>query len=147
MSDVRQGCDVERSTLPGIVILTHGSLGEALISSTAMIYGPLEDVRALPLNVGDDPDVYRTRLERLLDEMPRETLVMVDLFGGTPSNALMMIAKQRAVFAVSGVSMPMLLEAANLRVSCVGKALLEAVMRSAHEGVVNITGLLDAPSA
>jgi mannose/fructose-specific phosphotransferase system component IIA len=143
MANSENAKSIEKSALPGILILTHGNLGDELIRSASMIFGNLDGVRALCLQEGDDPDLYKIRLEETLDEMPEDSLVMVDLFGGTPSNSLMRVALERDVLAVSGANMPMLIEAANLRLFLSGKELLNEVVKSTHAGVVNITELMN----
>jgi PTS system mannose-specific IIA component/D-glucosaminate-specific PTS system IIA component len=139
--------DRDINTVPSIIILTHGRMGEELIKSTSMIFGQLQDVHALPLEVGDDPDEYRKRLDHLLDSVPQGSIVMVDLFGGTPSNALMLLAKRREVFALSGVNMPMLIEAASVRNVYSGQQLLDYIVDIGHSGIVNITDLVSRQSA
>ncbi len=143
MSRTLDAVDGEKRTLPGIIILTHGNLGEELINSATMIFGVLNNVKALSLKIGDDPDIYKKRLDELLDTMPEDSLIMVDLFGGTPSNSLMLLAKKRKVFAVSGVSMPMLIEAANMRLAYSGQQLLDCIVEAGHNGIINITELIN----
>jgi len=143
MASAQENNDAASRTLPGIIILTHGNLGEELIHSASMVFGKMENVWALSLKVGDDPDEYRVRLSKKLDDMPANSLVMVDLFGGTPSNSLMLLAKRRPVFALTGVNMPMLIEAANMRNSLSGKELLDAIVETGHQGIVNITELMN----
>ena len=147
MANVHDANESENSTLPGIIILTHGNLGEELIKSASMIFGRLDNVKALPLKIGEDPDDYRRELDELLNTVPEGSLVMVDLFGGTPSNSLMMLAKKRKVYALSGVSMPMLIEAANIRTLYSGQELLDCIVETGHSGIVNITELVNHQSA
>ena len=134
-------------SLPGIIILTHGTFGQELINSASMIFGKLDNVKALPLKIGDDPDKYRQELDELLNTVPEDSLIMVDLFGGTPSNSLILLAKKRKFFAVSGVSMPMLIEAANMRQIYSGQELLDSIVQTGHSGIVNITELVGGQPA
>lgn len=137
------GINDDQGNLPDIIILTHGRMGEELINSASMVFGKLENVHALSLKVGDDPDEYVKELDRLLEAAPEGSLVMVDLFGGTPSNCLMRLARKRKIYAVSGVSMPMLIEAANMRNMYSGQQLLDCIIETGHSGIINITDLID----
>jgi len=129
----------ENTVLPWILILTHGNLGQALIESASMILGQLANVMALPLNVGDDPEVYRQRVEQVLSVMPEGSLVLVDLFGGTPFNSIVLAAQRKHALAVAGVNLSMLIEATIERQSLTGDELLEAAVKAGYDGIVNVT--------
>jgi mannose/fructose-specific phosphotransferase system component IIA len=108
-----------------------------------MIYGDLDGVVAVPLRPDDDPEEYRQRVKEKLDALPEGSLVMVDLLGGTPSNSIMRLVRDSGVCVLSGASMPMLIEAATLRSAHLGRELLELVVEKGHDGIVNITQLLE----
>lgn len=97
----------------GIVVAAHGPLPEALIESARMILGDTEGVIPLALMPDDNLDglIERTRQAASGVNSGEGVLILLDLFGGTPSNAAAVITQeQEGVFAVSGVNVPMLLE-------------------------------------
>ena len=54
----------------GILIVTNGNLGDALIDAAAQVLGkPLERVRSLPVNVDDNPDTLLERARSLAHEI------------------------------------------------------------------------------
>lgn len=124
--------------IPGILVITHGIFGEELIKSAEMIVGAQENVKALSLLPGMDPADLIIDVQKILDTMPEGTLVMSDLFGGTPSNVSAAVASQRKIAAVSGVSLCMLIEALSLRFSMGGEDLAEAVIQAGKSGCKNI---------
>jgi len=102
----------------GVVLATHGELGRALIGAMEMIVGAQPLVRALSLQVADRVEDATSRLQEALDGADEGdgVLVLTDMLGGTPSNlCLSLIGGPRPVEVVSGVSLPMLLKAAQVR--------------------------------
>lgn len=102
----------------GVVLATHGGLGEAFIGAMEMIVGVQPRVAALSLQVTDRIEDAAQRLEttvRGVDEGDG-VLVLTDMLGGTPSNiCLALLGEGRPVEVVSGVSLPMLLKAVQAR--------------------------------
>lgn len=102
----------------GVVLATHGELGRALIGAMEMIVGAQPLVAALSLQVADRIEDATSRLQEALDGADEGdgVLVLTDMLGGTPSNlCLALIGGPRPVEVVSGVSLPMLLKAAQAR--------------------------------
>jgi PTS system mannose-specific IIA component len=102
----------------GVVLATHGELGRALIGAMEMIVGAQPLVAALSLQVSDRIEDATSRLQEALDGADEGdgVLVLTDMLGGTPSNlCLALIGGPRPVEVVSGVSLPMLLKAAQAR--------------------------------
>lgn len=128
----------EENTIPGILVITHGSFGEEIIKSAEMIIGAQENVKALSLMPGMDPADFIVDVQAVLNTMPEESLIMSDLFGGTPSNVSAAIASQYKVIAVAGLNLCMLIEALSLRFSMRGEELAEAVIQAGQLGCKNI---------
>ena len=104
--------------MTGVVLATHGELGRALIGAMEMIVGAQPLVAALSLQVADRIEDATSRLQEALDGADEGdgVLVLTDMLGGTPSNlCLALIGGPRPVEVVSGVSLPMLLKAAQVR--------------------------------
>jgi len=104
--------------MTGVVLATHGELGRALIGAMEMIVGAQPLVAALSLQVADRIEDATSRLQEALDGADEGdgVLVLTDMLGGTPSNlCLALIGGPRLVEVVSGVNLPMLLKAAQVR--------------------------------
>jgi len=131
----------EEKEVLGVVVISHGSLAKALIDASAMLMGDLENVVPVCLYEGADPMDYAKELDAAIDQFPQGVIVLVDLFGGTPSNSLIMRmrAKNALVKAISGVSLPMLIETLSLRRMMEGQELLNAIEEASHSSIVNIT--------
>lgn len=100
---------------PSILVATHGALGEALIQTASMILGNLENLQALSLVPGDDPEVYLSKMAHFVETNEGNAIVLVDVVGGTPYNAVMKLSRDHELCAVAGVNLPMLIEAIETR--------------------------------
>jgi PTS system ascorbate-specific IIA component len=101
----------------GVLLLTHESMGDALIATARHILGriPLAlDAQAIP--PGSDLDLAlretATRVRKL--DSGEGVLVLVDVYGATPSNvAEMLPGLGLEIRRVAGLSLPMLLRVLN----------------------------------
>lgn len=94
----------------GIVIVTHGNLGEALLDTCRMITGECGAATSVSVQSGDDVEDTRGRIARSIEEVRGEkgVVLLVDMFGGTPSNISLSFLGTEAVEVVTGVNLPML---------------------------------------
>jgi PTS system ascorbate-specific IIA component len=102
----------------GILLVSHGAFGEALIHCASHVLGkrPLY-VRQLGVTVHDDPEEILPTAEdliRFLDQ-GQGVLVMTDIYGATPSNIAMRLLKPGRVEGIAGVNLPMLVRALTYR--------------------------------
>jgi PTS system mannose-specific IIA component len=100
----------------GIVLAGHGGFCDGIRDAAEMIMGPQEHLAVVPLGPAENLDLYREKLEQARTEVDSGdgVLVLVDLFGGSPSNvAAYLLGPSTEV--VTGVSLPMLLEVLSAR--------------------------------
>lgn len=135
----------QEKQIPGILIVTHGNFGEELIKSAEMIVGAQQNVKALSLLPSVDPEDFVKEIAAALSGMSEETLIMSDLFGGTPSNASAAIISHSGKSAVTGVNMPMLIEALTLRLTYSGEELALKVIAAGMEGCLSIGRAIRQP--
>ncbi|HEY7924146.1 MAG: PTS sugar transporter subunit IIA [Burkholderiales bacterium] len=97
-----------------IVVVTHGQLAEELVNAARTIHGELPGIVAVPLGWGDDAATATSAIGRAIAGIAGDTLVLTDMFGGTPTNlSLPYLSAQ--VEIVTGVNLPMIIKAATLR--------------------------------
>jgi len=95
----------------GIVIVTHGSLGEALLSTCGMIIGENGGmITAISVTAGDDVEETRGRIAEAIKKVNggKGVILLVDMFGGTPSNISLSFLDTDSIEVVTGVNLPML---------------------------------------
>ena len=102
----------------GIVVVTHGELGSALIDSTRFIFGSLpDDVIAVSVDLETNPDKLRKSIENGIKSVDRKNgiLLLTDMFGGTPSNLAYSFLEEGHVEVLAGVNLPILIKAIDSR--------------------------------
>ncbi|MCI8292436.1 MAG: PTS sugar transporter subunit IIA [Hespellia sp.] len=140
MSQIRFPNEINPA-LPGIICISHGPMACAVVESAEMILGELENVAALGLEVNDSLEEYRRELQEMWRKMPENTVLLIDLFGGSPFNVLMKIIPElkRPVYALSGLNLPMVLEIAQDRETHAdGKMIISNTMESYRKAAVDV---------
>jgi len=96
----------------GILIITHGTLGESLIHCASHVLNkrPLR-LKQLGVTAQDDPMMLMPQARTLIKELDcgEGVLILSDMYGGTPSNIAAKLVTPGKIEAVAGVSLPMLI--------------------------------------
>lgn len=120
-----------------IVILNHGRFGEELISSARLIIGEIDDICAVSLLSGMSIEDFYAGAEEVISKNSGETVVLTDLYGGTPCNVAMMLQRKLDIKILCGVNLPMLIELVNSRDDIADTdELLKSVVESARKAVL-----------
>ena len=100
----------------GVLIVTHYRLAEEFLQALRLIVGEVPHFRAIGLDPNASPDEMRTRIEKSLRDVDqgRGVLVIVDMFGGTPSNLCLAFLDEDRVEVVTGANLPMLVKIARV---------------------------------
>ena len=126
-----------------IVIVSHADLGDALIRAAEMIAGSAEGLYSVPLLPEDSPETFGEKLETALQEIKdQETLILIDLFGGTPYNVATRQVLKENVECVTGANLPMLLELMMSRDDGSLAELAESIAQAGQESVKNLGPML-----
>ena len=135
-----------------IILATHGELGRALIEAAQAIAGPQEHVFAVSLLSDESPEAFSQKLASVLEQTANEqTLLVVDLFGGTPYNiaarAALAATSPGRVACVTGVNLPLLLELLLARDTATSLTeLAETGVQAGRDSIKNLSTLLRRPS-
>jgi mannose PTS system EIIA component len=102
----------------GILIISHGTLGESLIHCASHVLNkrPVR-VNQLGITAQDDPTLLLPQARLLIKELDAGdgVLILTDMFGGTPCNIASKLVVPGKIEAVAGVSLPMLIRVLNYR--------------------------------
>jgi len=102
----------------GIVIVTHGKLGEILIETSEIILNAKpEAVVSVSIDLAENVEKLRQKIETAIKSVNtnKGILMLTDMFGGTPSNLSYSFLEEGRIEVISGVNLPVLLKAINLR--------------------------------
>ncbi len=128
--------------LPVIVLMSHGYFALSLLGSAKMIAGDdIKSIATVCLEEGDNPLDFKEEVKKLLSELPKERIVLVDLFGGTPCNSFLASLRdeKEKEGAVSGMNLPMLLELLGGRKGMDRTQLIDLALNCGKESICNIT--------
>mgnify|MGYP001361032117 FL=1 len=130
----------------GILLITHGSLGESLVQCACHVLNKRPpQIAQLGVSGQDDPldALPLARNMMNLVDTGEGVLLLTDIFGATPSNIALKLLAPGRVEGVSGVSLPMLLRALTYREKDMETLLAKAVA-GGRDGVMLMKGARDA---
>ena len=134
-----------------VVFAGHGGYAQGVRDAVEMILGeqPNIGVVSLPPNgsteqVAEEVRAELTRLGAADAEHIGDALVLADLFGGSPANAIGALAlRNPALHLVSGLNLPMALEVLTSAESTAA-ALAEVAANAGRDGVLDVAARLRA---
>ncbi|MBV8548903.1 MAG: PTS fructose transporter subunit IIA [Alphaproteobacteria bacterium] len=133
----------------GIVIVTHGRIGEEMLTALNTIVGPQEQASAISIGNNDDMEKSRDDIMRAITEVNTGAgvILLTDMFGGTPNNLAIAAMPRSHAVVMAGVNMPMLVKLASIRETTpLMDAVREAEMagrkyiQSVSDNIVSATG-------
>lgn len=93
-----------------IILGTHGNLGKELVNSASMILGELKGVDVASLQPGMSFEDFIAEAEAKVKAAGDEhVIVLVDLFGGTPSNVFSALTRKYDIDVITGANLPALI--------------------------------------
>ncbi len=105
--------------MTGILIVTHANLGNALIEAVEFILdAKIDNIFFISIDIKENVDSLHKKIKQGIKKVRKKgsgVIIFTDMFGGTPSNLSYSFLKEGDVEVVSGVNLPMLLKAVNIR--------------------------------
>jgi len=101
----------------GILVVSHGRLAEAIISSVQFLVGHLEKVKGISIWPKERSEEIRDRIQKGVQEVDEGdgVVILTDLLGGTPTTLSLSVLENKNIEVVTGVNMPMLLTLSSYR--------------------------------
>ena len=128
----------------GLVISTHGALGEALLQTAGMIVGAPLQACAVSLSRSTSPEELCAVMANAVASVDdgEGVLVMADMFGGTPANIGMTLLNPGKMELLTGVNLPMVLKFLTYRERLPLPVLAANLQTQAREGIVLASEIL-----
>lgn len=129
----------------GILVVTHGNLGSELIKSAAMIIGMHQELDCLGLYQNDSVSALQQAIKEKVASLDQGqgVLILTDIFGGSTSNSVALALRDRNYACVTGVNLPMLIEAVLCRDECELPELKEQCLRVGAEAVKDLAATME----
>jgi PTS system ascorbate-specific IIA component len=124
----------------GILLVTHGAMGEALLHNVCHILDKRPPLFAqLGVAAQDDPQDLLPLARRMVAGVDggRGVLVMTDIYGATPANVVVKLLEAGRVEGVAGLNLSMLLRALTYREKEMSD-LVSTVLSGARDGILNM---------
>ncbi|MDY0220176.1 MAG: PTS fructose transporter subunit IIA [Desulfobacterium sp.] len=104
--------------MTGILIVTHSTLGQALIESAELIMNSqIENIGSVSIDIREPAEALikkiRTGIKKVNND--KGVIIFTDMFGGTPSNLSYSFLEEGSVEVISGVNLPILIKAISVR--------------------------------
>jgi mannose PTS system EIIA component len=125
----------------GVLIVAHGALAEALLEAANMIVGKTENTKAVSLESTQGVEGLEEAVQAALDQFTNcdGVLCLVDIPGGSPARVVAAQSyKHKGVEIISGVSLPMLIEALFAREDQSLKELAQTAVQAGVDGVLDL---------
>ncbi|RJP42992.1 MAG: PTS fructose transporter subunit IIA [Desulfobacteraceae bacterium] len=104
--------------MTGIIIVTHGQLGDVLIETAEIIFTTKPDALiSVSIDLKEDAEKLRKKIHDAIKTVGAQNgvLILTDMFGGTPSNLSYSFLEEGRIEVLSGVNLPVLIKAINIR--------------------------------
>ncbi|MCP4116008.1 MAG: PTS fructose transporter subunit IIA [Desulfobacteraceae bacterium] len=104
--------------MTGILIVTHSTLGQALIESAEFILdSTIENIVSVSIDIKEPADTLIKKIKNGIKKVNDKggVIIFTDMFGGTPSNLSYSFLEEGAIEVISGVNLPILLKALSVR--------------------------------
>lgn len=116
----------------GIVIVAHGGLAHEYLSAVEHVVGPQDGVRTISIDANHDRPAKQAEICDAADSVDTGggVVVVVDMFGGSPSNLSLMACRPDDRRILYGANLPLLIKLAK----CRHKPLADAVRAATEAG-------------
>jgi PTS system mannose-specific IIA component len=124
--------------LVGVLVFTHGALGDALLRAAAHVLGGMPPhAEAVMIAPGESPEAILARAHQALARVDQGdgVLILTDIYGATPANTALKLLEDGNVEGLSGVNLPMMLRALTQRGDSLDKV-LERTRGGGMDGIV-----------
>ncbi len=101
----------------GMVLVTHENIGAELLTALNGIVGPQQQATAISIHPHDDMGACRDQILAAIRQTNtgKGVILLVDMFGGTPSNLAIASMPSGNAVVLAGVNLPMLVKLASVR--------------------------------
>lgn len=124
-----------------IIIATHGNLAEGLKDAVSLVVGEQENLECIGLRHEDSIDTFIENVKELAQRTENDVLFLTDLLGASPYNATaqaMNHCKNKKIVSVSGVNLPMVIEAVFKRDTMEVTELADNLVEIASQGIAKL---------
>ncbi|MDD5491639.1 MAG: PTS sugar transporter subunit IIA [bacterium] len=123
----------------GAIIITHGDLGQEIVTVAKSIVGQQQEIETITLTPGESPTELKTKIEKTLLKFNQDegVIIFTDMFGGTPTNTSLPLTLNRKIELLTGVNLPMILEFFSSREVLPLAELVQKIKQTGQKTIIN----------
>lgn len=128
-----------------IIVFTHGSLAESLVRTSRLVLGDQPDIETYCVEPGCNLEEMKRSVEESVscsNLSGQEVLILTDLMYGTPFNTMIQLEEKCDFYHITGVNLPLLVEAINRRMPNGNSKGFDGLVNAAKEGIIDSHSLL-----
>lgn len=128
----------------GLIVATHGTLGQALVEAAEMIVGQKTGLTPFAFLDEEPPKESFRRLQALIKKSNQGdgVILLVDLFGGTPGTLALSMLQDDMLEVATGVNLPMAVTAATLEPGLTLRNASAAIVAAGRKSIKEAGSLL-----
>ncbi len=131
--------------MTGLLVVTHAGLGKALIETVEFIMGTkYENLMPISIDIKENPDLLLKKIKKGIKKVRDDqgVIIFTDMFGGTPSNLSYSFLEEGKVEVMTGVNLPILLKAVDIRGEKSLMETTEIILKYGKRSISQATGIL-----
>lgn len=135
----------EKDSIVGVVIITHGNVAKALLSSAELIAGPFKKGVAVSVDSKEGVDRALEDIRQAIERVDSGAgvLILTDMFGGSSSNLSLSFLSEKRIAVVTGANLPMLIKLSSCRQGHSLEEIKETICTYGREKIIIASDLLN----
>jgi len=129
--------------MTAILLVSHGTYSKAMLETAEMILGPQSQAAAVGLTPSQSPDDLKTEIRRAIECLSGpDLLILTDVSSGTPANTIMALSREYSFRHLTGINLPLLIEALISRQFVSIEDLASTLMQNAASTFVDVDEMM-----
>ncbi|GCF95279.1 hypothetical protein NRIC_31700 [Enterococcus florum] len=128
------------------IFVSHGDLAKSMLASAQMIVGEQAEATAFGLYPKDDIGGLKDQIKQAIDDFGggNDVICFTDLFSGSPFNAVVSMMGEYPIYHITGMNLPIVLEAFMSRMNdeLTAREIAEKLLKQAPETIIDVNNYL-----
>ena len=119
------------------LIITHGSIGESLLECVEKnLQKSVNSIDIISLNPTNINKSISNLKEYISKHSDHDLIIMTDLYGASSSNIVKPYTKNKNIYAISGLNLPMLMKAVTFKTDDV-QIMIDEIIKCGNKSIIN----------
>ncbi len=129
--------------MTAILLVSHGTFSKAMLETAEMILGPQSQAAAVGLAPSQSPEDLKAEIRRAIERLSgSDLLILTDVTSGTPASTITALSREYSFRHLTGINLPLLIEALISRQFVPLKDLTASLMQNAASTFVDVDEMM-----